>query len=169
MQSNTNITSGTFLDIDSSIHSSIDMDKKNLKKKKKVTWYNSIRHKGTTKQLRVRPHEKLRQMCSDSPNRPWNHTNNSMNHWWNESAGWVRNSAHFFFQNSPRISESKKHTVIISMKAWETRPNLDWCNWAISIDRIKLTFSGLLTAWKKLSKCNSLAMTHYTVISIYTF
>lgn len=43
-------------------------------------------------------------------------------------------SGTFFFQNSPRISERRKHTVMISMSACETKPSRDWCSWAVSID-----------------------------------
>ena len=53
---------------------------------------------------------------------------------------------YFFFQNSPKISESKKQTMIMSIAACETKPSLDWCNWAVSIDCMKLIVGGLFVA-----------------------
>lgn len=37
--------------------------------------------------------------------------------------------SYFVFQNSLSVSLNRKPTIINSMNAWESNPNLDWCNW----------------------------------------
>ncbi len=70
-------------------------------------------------------------------------------------------SGTFFFQNSPRISESRKQTVMRSIIACETRPNRDWCSWAVSMDCLNGTgFRPWITFKFKKTKTNTTNKTH---------
>ena len=41
------------------------------------------------------------------------------------------NKTYFVFQNSSRVSEKRNPTVMIIIKACDSKPSRDWCNWLV--------------------------------------